>query len=159
MNDAGQFYTNRVLKDSKDSRASKDWKAPAQSHVDWTKAWVSTLINLHALVKQYHTTGLVWNPKGGDAKATKGKLASNSNMAQETICFYQIQLHLSSIMNSMIFVVSATNGGPAAPPPPPPPPPPAIFDEVSTGSSGDKARNALFDDLNKGDDVSKGIYL
>ena len=84
MNDAGQFYTNRVLKDSKDSRASKDWKAPAQSHVDWTKAWVSTLINLHALVKQYHTTGLVWNPKGGDAKATKGKLASNSNMAQET---------------------------------------------------------------------------
>jgi len=124
MNDAGQFYTNRVLKDSKDSRASKDWKAPAQSHVDWTKAWVSTLTNLHALVKQYHTTGLVWNPKGGEAKATK---------------------------------VSATNGGPPAPPPPPPPPPPEIFDEVSSGSSGDKARNALFDDLNKGDAVSKGL--
>lgn len=69
MNDAGQFYTNRVLKDSKDSRASKDWKATAQCHVDWTKAWVSALVNLHAMVKQYHTTGLVWNPKGGDAKA------------------------------------------------------------------------------------------
>ena len=85
MNDAGQFYTNRVLKDSKDSRASKDWKAPAQSHVDWTKAWVSTLTNLHALVKQYHTTGLVWNPKGGDAKATKGKSASNSNLGKQTV--------------------------------------------------------------------------
>ena len=85
MNDAGQFYTNRVLKDSKDSRASKDWKAPAQSHVDWTKAWVSTLTNLHALVKQYHTTGLVWNPKGGDAKATKGKSASNSNLGKHTV--------------------------------------------------------------------------
>merc|ERR1712241_1165075 len=60
MNDAGQFYTNRV---------SKDWTAPANSHVDWTKSWVSTLINLQALVKQFHTTGLVWNPKGGDAKA------------------------------------------------------------------------------------------
>ena len=87
MNDAGQFYTNRVLKDSKDSRASKDWKAPAQSHVDWTKAWVSTLINLHALVKQYHTTGLVWNPKGGDAKASKGKIAPNSNMVKKRIFF------------------------------------------------------------------------
>ena len=74
MNDAGQFYTNRVLKDSKDSRASKDWKATAQSHVDWTKSWVSALANLHAMVKQYHTTGLVWNPKGGDAKAVKGKI-------------------------------------------------------------------------------------
>ena len=73
MNDAGQFYTNRVLKDSKDSRASKDWKATGPCHVDWTKAWVSTLSNLHALVKQYHTTGLVWNAKGGDAKAVSGK--------------------------------------------------------------------------------------
>ena len=73
MNDAGQFYTNRVLKDSKDSRASKDWKATGQVHVDWTKAWVSTIANLHALVKQYHTTGLVWNAKGGDAKAVSGK--------------------------------------------------------------------------------------
>jgi len=68
MNDAGQFYTNRVLKDSKDTRASKDWNAPVNCHVDWTKAWVSTLSNLQALVKQFHTTGLVWNPKGGDAK-------------------------------------------------------------------------------------------
>ena len=74
MNDAGQFYTNRVLKDSKDSRASKDWNAPPNSHVDWTKSWVSTLVNLQALVKQFHTTGLVWNPKGGDAKAQTGIL-------------------------------------------------------------------------------------
>ena len=80
MNDAGQFYTNRVLKDSKDSRASKDWKATAQSHVDWTKSWVSALTNLHAMVKQYHTTGLVWNPKGGDAKAVKGKIIVPSNI-------------------------------------------------------------------------------
>ena len=73
MNDAGQFYTNRVLKDSKDSRASKDLQASSQCHVDWTKAWVSALANLHALVKQYHTTGLVWNPKGGDAKTVSSK--------------------------------------------------------------------------------------
>ena len=126
MKDAGQFYTNRVLKDSKDSRASKDWKATGPCHTEWTKAWVSTVANLQVYVKQYHTTGLVWNPKGGDAKA-----ASKSS-------------------------TNGTSGGPPAPPPPPPPPPPGLFDDVQEDSQ-DKARNALFDDLNKGEAVSKGL--
>ena len=34
MTDAGQFYTNRVL---------KDWKDKSKSHVEWTKAWLQTL--------------------------------------------------------------------------------------------------------------------
>ena len=34
MMDAGQFYTNRVL---------KDWKDKSKSHVEWTKAWLATL--------------------------------------------------------------------------------------------------------------------
>lgn len=54
MNDAGQFYTNRVL---------KDWKEKDKKHVDWVKAWVQTLTDLQAFVKQYHTTGLVWAGK------------------------------------------------------------------------------------------------
>ncbi|KAK5639479.1 hypothetical protein RI129_011971 [Pyrocoelia pectoralis] len=54
MLDAGQFYTNRVLKDFKE----KDKK-----HVDWVKAWVGTLTELQAFVKQHHTTGLVWAGK------------------------------------------------------------------------------------------------
>jgi len=58
MNDAGQFYTNRVL---------KDWKEKDRTHVDWVKAWVSTLTELQAYVKKYYTTGLTWNPKGSDA--------------------------------------------------------------------------------------------
>ena len=61
MNDAGQFYANRVLKDFKE----KDKK-----HVEWTKAWSATLAELQAYVKQHHTTGLVWNPKGGDAMSS-----------------------------------------------------------------------------------------
>lgn len=60
MNDAGQFYTNRVL---------KDWKDKSKSHVEWTKAWIQTLTELQAYVKEFHTTGLVWNPKGVDAKS------------------------------------------------------------------------------------------
>lgn len=55
MNDAGQFYTNRVL---------KDWKEKDKSHVEWTKAWVQTLSELQQYVKQYHTTGLCWGGRG-----------------------------------------------------------------------------------------------
>lgn len=58
MNDAGQFYTNRVL---------KDWKEKDKKHVDWVKAWVQTLTDLQAFVKQYHTTGLVWAGKASVA--------------------------------------------------------------------------------------------
>jgi len=58
MNDAGQFYTNRVL---------KDWKEKDRTHVDWVKAWVSTLTELQAYVKKFYTTGLTWNPKGSEA--------------------------------------------------------------------------------------------
>ncbi|CAH0561795.1 unnamed protein product [Brassicogethes aeneus] len=54
MNDAGQFYTNRVL---------KDWKEKDKRHVDWVKSWVQTLTELQAFVKQHHTTGLVWGGK------------------------------------------------------------------------------------------------
>merc|ERR1711944_285807 len=52
MKDAGQFYTNRVL---------KDWKDKSKSHVEWTKAWIQTLVEIQKFVKEYHTTGLVWN--------------------------------------------------------------------------------------------------
>ncbi|SPP79922.1 adenylyl cyclase-associated protein 1 isoform X1 [Drosophila guanche] len=55
MNDAGQFYTNRVL---------KEWKEKDSTHVEWARSWVQTLAELQAYIKQYHTTGLVWSGKG-----------------------------------------------------------------------------------------------
>ncbi|XP_065574310.1 adenylyl cyclase-associated protein 2-like isoform X3 [Artemia franciscana] len=61
MNDAGQFYTNRVL---------KDWKEKDKTHVDWVKVWIQTLNDLQAYVKQHHTTGLMWNPSGKSATAS-----------------------------------------------------------------------------------------
>lgn len=54
MNDAGQFYSNRVL---------KDWKEKDKKHGEWCRAWVQLLSGLQAYVKQYHTTGLVWSGK------------------------------------------------------------------------------------------------
>ncbi|KAH8240955.1 hypothetical protein KR026_008822 [Drosophila bipectinata] len=55
MNDAGQFYTNRVL---------KEWKEKDTTHVEWARSWVQTLTELQAYIRQYHTTGLVWSGKG-----------------------------------------------------------------------------------------------
>ncbi|XP_055711622.1 adenylyl cyclase-associated protein 1 isoform X2 [Phlebotomus papatasi] len=55
MNDAGQFYTNRVL---------KEWREKDATHVEWTRAWIQTLTDLQQYIKQHHTTGLVWSGKG-----------------------------------------------------------------------------------------------
>nr|CAG4651105.1 EOG090X08PR [Simocephalus serrulatus] len=118
MNDAGQFYTNRVL---------KDWKDKDKNHVDWVRAWIQVLTDLQAYVKQHNTTGLVWNARGGDA-----------------------------VQNSSRTAAPARAGGPPPPGPPPPPMPAGeLFAEESGGD--EKSRAQLFAELNKGEDVTKGL--
>lgn len=122
MNDAGQFYTNRVL---------KDWKEKDKSHVEWVRAWVATLADLQAYVKQHHTTGLVWNAKGGDAKSLSG-------------------------------ASGAVPRPPAGGPPPPPPPPAGLMEDAlkNLNVNPEKtARNALFAELNQGENVTKGQFF
>lgn len=63
MNDAGQFYTNRVL---------KDWKEKDATHVEWARSWIQTLTELQKYIKQYHTTGLVWSGKSAVPAAAAG---------------------------------------------------------------------------------------
>jgi adenylyl cyclase-associated protein len=60
MKESAQFYANRVIKEYKD----KD-----KSHVDWTQSYTTLLTDLYGYVKSHHTTGLAWNPKGGDVSA------------------------------------------------------------------------------------------
>ncbi|UJR25340.1 hypothetical protein I4U23_006690 [Adineta vaga] len=55
MSDAAQFYANRVL---------KEFKEKDPTHVEWVKDWMKVLSELHAYVKQYHTTGLTWGAHG-----------------------------------------------------------------------------------------------
>jgi len=121
MNNAGQFYTNRVL---------KDWKGKSAVHVEWVKAWLQSLAELQAYVKQFHTTGLVWAKAGGDA-ITVAK-SPNSRQAPPP---------------------PPPAGPPGAPPPPPPPPPPAE-DSAQTENTG---RGALMDALNKGTDIAASL--
>ncbi|XP_066268121.1 adenylyl cyclase-associated protein 1-like isoform X3 [Branchiostoma lanceolatum] len=122
MRDAGMFYTNRVL---------KDFKEKDNRHVEWAKAWVSTLMELHDYVKQHHTTGLSWNKAGaqatGAAPAPKGSTKG------------------------------AAPPPPPPGPPPPPPPPPAIDLTSGGGDEMSAAKSALFADLNKGTDITKGL--
>lgn len=52
MADAAAFYTNRVLKDYKNSDVR---------HVDWVKSYLSIWNDLQAYIKEYHTTGTSWS--------------------------------------------------------------------------------------------------
>lgn len=106
MNDAGQFYTNRVL---------KEWKEKDATHVEWARSWVQTLSELQQYIKQHHTTGLVWSGKSAPSAPSAG-----------------------------------------GPPPPPPPVLPPIGD-LSMGAGADEGRNALFAQINQGEDITKGL--
>ncbi|KAG0273124.1 hypothetical protein BGZ96_005006, partial [Linnemannia gamsii] len=55
MKDSAQFYANRVV---------KEWKEKDQNHVLWVRAYIALLTELQNYVRKFHTTGLVWNPKG-----------------------------------------------------------------------------------------------
>jgi len=106
MFNAGQFYTNRVL---------KDFKGKAAIHVEWVKAWGQCLAELQAYVKQFHTTGLVWAKSGGDAimvarQPNKGEAPPQGPLAGPP--------------------------GAPPPPPPPPPPAVAEVVEVSPEVAG-----------------------
>jgi adenylyl cyclase-associated protein len=60
MKNAGQFYFNRVIKEFKDSD---------KTHVEWSRSFTAILDAMKAYIMQHHTTGLSWNPKGGDAES------------------------------------------------------------------------------------------
>jgi len=96
MNHAGQFYTNRVL---------KDWKEKSHVHVEWVKSWLQVLTELQAYAKQFHTTGLVWNKNGEDAIIV-AKTPSQTKAAPAA-------------------AGAPPPPPPPGPPAPPPPPPPA----------------------------------
>ncbi|KAI8618456.1 adenylate cyclase associated N terminal-domain-containing protein [Chytriomyces sp. MP71] len=121
MKDAAQFYSNRVIKEYKD----KD-----KTHVEYAQTFVALLTELQAYVKKYHTTGIAWNLRGGDAKA----LASSTPLAPP-----------------------ATGG---APPPPPPPTAAQLEQFGGGASAKPAAGAALsnvFSALNQGSNVTAGL--
>jgi len=118
MRGGSEFYSNRVL---------KEFKGVNQVQVDWVGAFNGFLKDLQTYIKKNHTTGLTWNPKGGDAAAQVGKSRA----------------------------ATQTSGG--APPPPPGPPPPITFDEGASSGSKGPDMSGIFSALSKGEGVTVGL--
>ncbi|KAI1336287.1 adenylate cyclase associated N terminal-domain-containing protein [Xylariaceae sp. FL0016] len=128
---SAQFFGNRVLKEHKD-------KDPDQ--VEWVQAFYQVFRDLTEYVKQYFPNGIPWNPKGQSAaEVAKSITTSGSAPAPPP-------------------APPAAAGG--APPPPPPPGPPPVFqikEEKAAPAAADGGLGAVFSEINKGSDVTKGL--
>jgi len=69
MRAGSEFYSNRIL---------KDFKGKEQIHVDWVTSINGFLKELQVFVKKNHTTGLEWNPRGGDASSFQGSSSDDT---------------------------------------------------------------------------------
>lgn len=63
---ATEFYTNRIL---------KDFKGKDDNHVGFANGVIQFLKDLRVYVKDFHTTELTWNAKGGNATVPAGGAA------------------------------------------------------------------------------------
>ncbi|GAA5957589.1 hypothetical protein JCM3765_001446 [Sporobolomyces pararoseus] len=123
--DSSMFWVNRVIKEFKDSN-------PKQ--VEWARSFISLLEELRKYIMQHHTTGLTWNPKGGDATTYKASSSSSGGGSSS---------------------VPPPPPPPPGPPAPPPPPPPASSSSAAAPAAGDMSN--VFASLNKGEDITKSL--
>ncbi|CAD6574188.1 MAG: hypothetical protein TREMPRED_001033 [Tremellales sp. Tagirdzhanova-0007] len=61
MKNAGQFWADRVTKQFKETNPDA---------IAWAKSFMALVDALQAYVKQWHTTGVSWNPKGSAAPSS-----------------------------------------------------------------------------------------
>ena len=99
--------------------------------MEWVKSWLQTLTELQAYVKQFHTTGLVWNKTGEDAMV---------------------------VAKSAPTPGAAAPPPPPPPGPPAPPPPPPPMEANTNGAANQKsARADLLESLNQGDNITSNL--
>ncbi|OWB74149.1 hypothetical protein B5S31_g3930 [[Candida] boidinii] len=132
--DSAQFWSNRILKEFKDSDPNQ---------VEWTKLFSKFFDGLKNYVKEYHTTGPTFNNNGGDFIENLNKLDASASVAP-----------VASAAPAAPAAPGASAGGP---PPPPPPPPPASVFEVKKTKEETGGMNAVFSELNKGSAITSGL--
>ena len=109
-------------------------------HAEWVNSYVATFDAMQSYVKEYHTTGLVWNPR---------------------VCHSYLRILFSSYpqipqgITIDQYKASSTTSGASGPPPPPPPPPPLSVPANTAPPAGGAA--AVFAQLNRGEEVTKGL--
>ncbi len=107
--------------------------------VEWIQSYYQVFRDLADYVKDTFPQGIPWNPKGvSAAEARKSVEKTQSPPAPPP---------------------SGGAGAPPPPPPPGPPPPPIKFDEApkAPAPAASSGLDAVFNDLNKGADVTKGL--
>ncbi|KAF9439194.1 hypothetical protein BGZ76_009366 [Entomortierella beljakovae] len=141
MKESAQFYANRVVKDWKE-------KEGGENHVLWVRSFINTLTELHSYVRKLHTTGLVWNPKGGALDV--------SSLNDTPVTKASAPAPVATPVSSAPAPPSAAAGGP---PPPPPPPPPPLMDAApqSTKKPNETDMSAVFAQLNQGEGITAGL--
>ena len=113
-------------------------------HTEWVKAYVSLLEELRKYIMDYHTTGLVWNPK-----------------VCRLLVFSSLRLYRTRDQGITVEEYQSASAGPTAntgaPPPPPPPPPPGPPPPPVAAAPAAGGVAAVFAELNRGEEVTKGL--
>ncbi|CCF60292.1 hypothetical protein KAFR_0J02280 [Kazachstania africana CBS 2517] len=125
--DAAQFWTNRVLKEFKENDPNS---------VIWTQKFLNIFDQLKAYVKEYHTTGLTWNPNGLDLSEVSTTISTEAPATP---------------------AAAGAGAGAGGPPPPPPPPPSSVFEVKPDVPEAKSGIDAVFSEINKGADITKGL--
>jgi len=76
MRGGSEFYSNRLL---------KDFKGKDQNQVDWVTSFNTFLKELQAFIKKNHTTGLTWNPHGGEASSAPSSSSAPAQSAPKPV--------------------------------------------------------------------------
>ncbi|KUJ17089.1 uncharacterized protein LY89DRAFT_669512 [Mollisia scopiformis] len=126
---SAQYWGNRVLKEYKE-------KDPKQ--VEWIQAYYQVFKELIEYVKQTFPSGMAWNPKGVTAEEAMKAVEQNQPSPPAP--------HPKAVA-----------GAPPPPPPPGPPPPPMMIDDKPAPVADAGGLGAVFSELNKGSDVTKGL--
>lgn len=130
--DATQFWTNRILKEFKETN---------DDAIQWVKTFMAVFDSLRDYVRKFHTTGLNWQADGLEFDDAFNKFNIKSQSS-----------------NSAAAEVASSNTRLGAVPPPPPPAPPASVFEVKEDTGAPKGGiDAVFSELNKGEGITKGL--
>ncbi|KAF2010406.1 hypothetical protein BU24DRAFT_427532 [Aaosphaeria arxii CBS 175.79] len=134
-----QIFGNKVLKEYRDK--------PDKTNAEWVQAYYKLFNVLADYAKQHHTTAVAWNKDGIDAKEAAQQVKNASSGAPT-----------GSVPPPPPPPPPPAGGIPPPPGPPPPPglpPPPGAAPKPKSKAAPDMG--AVFSDLNKGSDVTKGL--
>ncbi|KAI0393841.1 adenylyl cyclase-associated protein [Xylariaceae sp. FL0594] len=107
-------------------------KDPAQ--IEWVQSFYQLFRDLTEYVKQYFPHGIPWNAKGQSAADVAKSISAPPAPSPP-----------------------AAGGAPPPPPPPPGPPPVLQIKEAGSPSEKESGLGAVFGEINKGSDVTKGL--